>query len=133
LIDHDEVSDQPKWIHFEKAEKLTDKKFLQLTGLSFKNFGLMLQDWEQDMKGKRGGYGMNYKGRVPEEEQEKIKESELFNDVTEMVANFGFLMGDFVRLANWGIYKGNPVIIDYGFDEQIQKQYYTPKQQPRRY
>jgi hypothetical protein len=42
-----------------------------------------------------------------------------------MVGNFGFLVGDFTRLANWGVFKGKPVIIDYGFNEQIQQDYYS--------
>jgi hypothetical protein len=123
LIDHDDDNDPPRWIQFEKADKLTASKFKALTGLNFVNFGKMLQQWEVENNGNR--YNRNFTYGVPEEEQEEIRESEIYNEVIDMVGNFGFLTGDFTRLANWGIYKGKPVIIDYGFDEEVQKKYYS--------
>jgi hypothetical protein len=122
LIDNDEENDPPRWIQFEKADKLTEAKFKSMTGFGFKHFGAMLQDWEQSVKPKR--FKFNYAVDVPEAEKEKITKSELFEEVTDMCGNFGFLVGDFARLTNWGVFKNKPVIIDYGYDEEIQKLYY---------
>lgn len=121
LIDHDKDNAYPTWIHFEKADKLTAKTFQQMTGMDFQKFGMALQNWEQEHNGKRPIYKMD------SELKEQIEESELYEEVTNMVSNYDFLVGDFTRLANWGIYKGKPVIIDYGYDANIQKEYYSVK------
>lgn len=122
LIDHDEENDPPRWVQFEKAEKLTESKFKSLTGFSFKHFGNMLLDWQQGFKPQR--FKFNYAVDVPDDVKEKIKESELFQEVTEMCGIFGFLVDDFGRTTNWGVYKGKPVIIDYGYDEEVKKLYW---------
>lgn len=38
--------------------------------------------------------------------------------------NYNLLLGDFDRKSNWGIIKGRPVIIDYGFTREISETYY---------
>lgn len=133
LIDKDEEHDDPKWIHLEKADKLSKSQFKSITGFSFDHFGNMLRDnedyrLEQGIyKSRRGWGGIDWKYNIPQEDQEKIQESELFYDVTDLMANFDILAGDLQRIANWGLYKGNPVIIDLGFDSSVQEIYYNRK------
>jgi hypothetical protein len=40
------------------------------------------------------------------------------------MGDFDIMAGDLQRLANWGLYKGHPVIIDLGFDSSIYKSHY---------
>jgi hypothetical protein len=126
LIDVDEEHDQPKWIHLEKAEKLKASVFKSIEGFSFEDFGYMLRDEEQIRNGrKRRNFETNWEGQVNDDDEvEKIRNSEIFYDVTSLCGNFGILAGDLQRLANWGIYKGHPVIIDLGFDSSIAKSHY---------
>jgi hypothetical protein len=49
------------------------------------------------------------------------------------MGDFDILAGDLQRTANWGIFKGHPVIIDLGFDSAIMASHYTPKKQERRW
>lgn len=37
---------------------------------------------------------------------------------------YNLLLGDFDRKSNWGIIKGRPVIIDYGFTREVSERYY---------
>jgi hypothetical protein len=122
LIDYDEKNDYPIWIHFEKAEKLTELKFKAMTGFSFDNFGRLLKD--DELRRTSTDY-MSYADNLSDEEKNKIQNSELFYDVTSLMGNFDILAGDLTRLANWGIYQGRPVIIDLGFNSQVKKDFYT--------
>lgn len=51
---------------------------------------------------------------------------ELFHlkKLQNMKKNYNLLLGDFDRKSNWGIIKGRPVIIDYGFTREISERYY---------
>lgn len=37
---------------------------------------------------------------------------------------YNLLLGDFERKSNWGMIKGRPVIIDYGFTREVRARYY---------
>ena len=124
LIDVDEEYDEPRWIHLEKADKITESQFKSITGLEFKVFGKVLQDDEARRKGGKNSWQYNYLYKIPEDKIKQVKNSELFSDVTDLLGNFDLLAGDLTRINNWGLYKGKPVIIDLGFNEQVQKEYY---------
>lgn len=53
---------------------------------------------------------------------------ELFQlDIIQSVyANHNLLLNDLYRLANWGMIRRRPVIIDYGFTQVVRKKYYSP-------
>lgn len=128
MIDRDENDGNhpPMWLHVEKAEKLTEVKFKAITGFSFKDFGNMLMAEESRRVGGRLGPDAWIAGISPDEKT-KIENSELYYDVTSLMGNFDILAGDLVRLANWGIYAGHPVIIDLGFSSEVEKQFYSRK------
>ena len=44
--------------------------------------------------------------------------------LVNIVGNYDLPIGDFTRLANWGVYKGGPVIIDIGLSNDVFTQYY---------
>ena len=41
-----------------------------------------------------------------------------------MANSFDVELADFSRPANWGIYKGQPVVVDVGFNSNVLNQYY---------
>lgn len=128
LIDIDSEHDPSKWIHLEKAEKLTKSQFSTITGFKFEHFGNMLRD-DEDQRLEKGIYsvrkiGINWIRNITQDEKWEIQESKLFHDVTNLMADFDILTGDLQRIVNWGLYKGNPVIIDLGFDSSTYELYY---------
>lgn len=116
LIDFDEKTFPPRWVHVEKADKLTKPKFKALTGYSFDYFGNMLMHNESERTGKKF---FNYLAAIPEEVKIKIENSKLFYDVTSLMGNFDILAGDLTRTTNWGLYENRPVIIDLGFSSDV--------------
>ncbi|MDD3453858.1 MAG: hypothetical protein PHN42_06270 [Bacilli bacterium] len=51
---------------------------------------------------------------------------ELFHlkELQNIKKKYNLLLGDFDRKSNWGIIKGRPVIIDYGFTREVSERYY---------
>lgn len=105
LIDYDERNPQPTWIHTEYAQKITQKQLERFFG------GVSLTEivWYLDYH--RSGKGTRI--NLPDE----IFENEYFQRLQDLVLNFGIPAGDLARKANWGLYKGEPVIIDLGLTE----------------
>jgi hypothetical protein len=127
LLDHDQEHDQPKWLQFEKADKLTNQKFKAIEGFSFAQFSNMLQAYEIENNPKMRGWRIDYRKDIPEHIQEEIEQSNIYQETIDLCMIFDLLIGDMCRLCNWGIYRGRAVIIDMGFDSAIQKLFYTPK------
>ena len=128
MIDYDEEHEQPTWIHFEKADKLTESLFKKTQGFSFKDFGRVLMDYHyKNVSNNKNSWMYNATYGMSEDVKNKILESEIYNEVIDLSMNFGLLLPDFTRKANWGFYKGNPVILDLGFDSIIQELHYSPK------
>lgn len=121
-IDADEDNgDKPKWIHMEKAEKITDKQFIKYTG-GFSCSGLVVYCWNQIAPNhKKRFYGM------PDQESiDKVlkyckdNDVDLINQLIDFLNNYdhmGQIWKDLINPKNWGMYKGHPVIIDIGFDD----------------
>ena len=122
LIDVDQEHDQPTWIQLEKAEKLTKPYFKAKEGFSFDHFARMLWDAEANRKSKNPP-SPNERG-VPENVQALILESEIYSDFCGLLGDFDLLAGDMTRLVNWGVYNGNPVAIDLGFDSTVWDLYF---------
>lgn len=110
LIDYDEENSQPTWIHTEYAERITES---QLT----KFFGHPLSDILSNLDYRMNGGGAF--GDKPEELPEEVHENEYYSALEDMIVNYGMAVGDFQRKANWGLYKGEPVIIDLGYHGSV--------------
>lgn len=114
LIDYDEQNSSPTWIHTEYASKLTQKQLEKyFDGISMDKITYYLDHLTGNLP---VGYG---KVSLPDE----IFENENYQKLEELVGNFGLPAGDFARKANWGLYKGRPVIIDMGFTNETAKLY----------
>jgi len=129
LIDYDEKHDEPVWIHFEKAEKLTKPLFKKMTGFAFDDFANLLINDEH----RRNGKPSFYQRSISPEETKRIEDSELYYDVVSLLGNFDILANDLSRLANWGIYQNRPVIIDLGFRPDVAQQFYNKRPQNRQF
>lgn len=119
IIDYDEEHEPPLWLHTEKAEKIKPTQFKKFFGVDHNTLDFVLQ------------YGTgNHKYGSTEGFDELIENNEMLYDLVQIVGNYGMPTGDFSRLANWGIFKGRPVVIDVGLSQGVYDQYYAPKQRP---
>lgn len=108
LIDYDERNSKPTWIHTEYADKITKSQLKRFFGGIDINVILASVDYQKT--GKKNWF---YKELPPE-----IHENENYQNLVDLVINFPRIeTGDLGRAANWGIYKGRPVILDLGFTE----------------
>lgn len=105
MIDHDENENKPTWIHTEYAEKITKSKLDSFFGYPLDK---ILQYLDYQVNGNRSVYKNT---KLPDE----VHENEYFYSLQDLVVNFNMPVGDLYRKANWGLYKGEPVIIDLGY------------------
>lgn len=119
MIDYDEKNGEPTWVHTEFATKAKHSDFVKACGESL-----------QTLLGKacqlcgRPELWRHYNG-----DPNKIDdENHLADGLMNLIGNYGDVpVGDFSRLANWGMYNGSPVIIDLGLSSEVLKNHYSPK------
>lgn len=119
MIDYDEANEIPTWLHTEFATKAKQSDFIKACGADLDT----LIGKACMMCGKPNLYRM-YRG-----DPNKIEDdNHLADGLMNLIGNYGDIpVGDFSRLANWGIYKGSPVIIDLGLSSEVLSQHYSPK------
>jgi len=109
MIDYDEQSNQPTWIHTEKAGKVTPTMFKKF-------FGGMTPD---DLV----AYAKKSLGRKTYRDTSKFQgiseNNEHVSDFIDLIGNYDIAEGDLSRLANWGVFNNSLVIIDIGGSSQI--------------
>ena len=125
LIDYDEQNREPSWIHTEMATKASDKQLSKMMGVDNLNDLVILAN---TIAGKSRYF--TYDGLVARMRREGKTDSEIetateyANILADLTNSFDVELGDFTRAANWGIYKGKPVIVDVGFNSNVLNQYY---------
>lgn len=119
MIDYDEQNDPPTWIHLEKAEKMRANQFRQFFS------GLNPDQMIHLAKTMSGKWGLRVDPKTEEQYNKIYEENETISSLVEMIGNYDIEPADFGRLANWGVYKGHPVIIDIGASTEVMKQHYS--------
>lgn len=105
MIDYDEESTQPRWMHTEFAEKISQKQLERFfDGVDMNTITLYLEK----IQGRR---------RTSIDVPESLHENETFIRLNDLISNYGLPALDLARKANWGLYQGEPVIIDLGFTD----------------
>jgi len=119
MIDHDEENDPPTWIHVEKAEKMKPNQFKQFFN------GLTPDEAINLVKFMTGKFNIRLDSETEARYEEIYESNETINSLVDLVGNYDIEPGDFTRLANWGVYKNQPVIIDIGASSDVIKQHYS--------
>ena len=125
------------WLEMEKAEKLTERKFKQLTGQSFETVCKFVFYLFKQYTSRR----LYFMSMSDDEAEQLINPNELFPETNYGVDFFGKVkeyisnyqpdlatVQDMNQISTWGIVKRNGkeevVIVDYGVDEEIIDKYY---------
>lgn len=122
MIDYDEQSSTPTWIHTERAEKVTPNKWKQLA------HGYPIEDILSFINKLMGDKFMIFPN-ISEEQfnhmlEEIYEDSDFLNGLFHLVADFDLPIYDFGRLSNWGIYQNRLVIVDLGLSKEVLRMYY---------
>jgi hypothetical protein len=113
IIDYDET-ENPRWLHVEKAEKATKSFFKSKYGVDF--FDIYMYAFHKTNALKSQKY-YEPKNNLTTEA------IELGEQIIDLCMSSTLVLGDLKELRNWGIYKNNPVIIDLGFTNDVKKLY----------
>lgn len=126
IIDYDEQNREPSWIHTEMATKANEKQLCSIIGCDSLS-QLVNMAWAITGKKKYLGTYQQYVDYLQQKgknEQEIETCTDYANKLAELNSSFDVELGDFARAANWGIYQGQPVIVDAGFNSNVLDQYY---------
>jgi len=119
MIDYDEDNEYPTWLHLEKADKIGASQFKKFfSGL---NSSEMLEVAQY-------GAGKQRQFMAPEERDrynQIIEDNEYIDAIVDLIGNYDIGENDLESLANWGVYKGQPVIIDIGGSSEVMKLHYS--------
>jgi len=114
IIDADEINST--WIHTEKAEKVKDNDFRKF-------FGGTLED---TLKNATWMAGITKSPASYDLVDENSAFYEKISDLSNLIGNYsGYIQWeDFKQIKNWGLWKGNPVIIDLGLTIDVYNTHY---------
>jgi len=127
LIDYDEDHDQPVWIHTEMAKKTTPKQLCQL--MKCPSLHVLIQHANLIVHGKNASTFQQMLRDTYKLSDDDIETFMEYSDkLTDLSNSFDVNLNDFTRAANWGLYNGNPVLLDIGFTHSVASDHY---QQPR--
>jgi len=116
MIDYDEENESPTWIHMEKAAKMKPNQFKQFFSGLTPDEALHVAQY---------GSGKIQVGEDSERYQQLIEDNEYLDSLVDLIGNYDIAFFDLTRLANWGVYKNGPVIIDIGGSSEVISQHYT--------
>lgn len=120
MIDYDERSSSPTWIHTEFANKAKDSDFKRACGGSLQDLAITAC---KSGAGTSNQYCRSFSYSSPKNNVNE--ESELYDSFQMVVGNYDLPVADLARLANWGIYSGRPVIIDLGLTTEVFNTHYS--------
>jgi len=121
IIDYDEEHEQPVWIHTEKATKATEKQLCTLMCCGKLSW---LVDAANAAQGKKSFYGDKSAEIVKMYGEDGLETFHEYVDMLQELVQFDINLADFNRVANWGIFNGDPVVIDVGFTQSVGQSYY---------
>ena len=125
IIDYDEQSSQPTWIHTEMAQKATEKQLCSLMG---SDSLWTLVHYANALHNKNKMYSMETLEKHLRKKGITDQQFEVFQDYAntlgDLSVSFDVELADFMRPANWGLWQGKPVVIDVGFNSNVMNQYY---------
>lgn len=125
LVDYDKKNREPTWIQTEKAEKASEVKLAAM--MKSGRYLFYLTTYANYMIGSdRDKWGMERVNAHLESLSDEDKEIfvKYAQEIADLVSSSSLQMGDFDRASNWGIYKGRPVIIDLGYNEDVANLYW---------
>jgi len=111
------------YLEVERAKKAKRSDWKNITGWSFDDWSATFSNYMNDRRGRRGFIRL----LVPED-YEDIEETNLFNELIVLSADFDLPVGDFLRLSSWGtVNRGSGdqlVLVDYGLNKNVLQTYY---------
>lgn len=124
MIDYDATEDKPRWIHVEKAESARESKLCDL--MNVPNLKTLCHAaTKQPQERDRETYQEFIELFNDESPKNLAIANRYVNILTKLEDEYDINLIDFTRPANWGIYKGKPVLIDLGYTKYVSNNFYN--------
>lgn len=104
------------WMETHYLDKITTKKFEEMTDLNFDDFGECIRYGLRDVSG-------NTDKEKPKN-FDKVKESEIYKEMKRIGERFKLMPGDLARISSWGTKDGRPILIDAGLTKDVFAEFY---------
>lgn len=122
IIDYDEKSSTPTWLHFEYAEPVKDSDFVRETGVYARDLVKYAEIVVDGVDPRRPMWAGQTKPSGINED------SELVQDFVSFYGNYGgkgsVNISDYTNPKNWGRYRGKLVIVDIGLSDSVYHKHY---------
>lgn len=123
LIDYDKKNRDIYWIQTEKADKIREPQLCKL--LKCKTL-TQFCGYVKYILGMLNGHMWK---NVPNvllksySEQDVEQFREYASEMADLISSSSLEINDFQHAANWGVYRGRPVVIDLGFNQEVSDMY----------
>lgn len=114
------------WIISDKVDKITPKEFERLLGIPFKFYCQAIMTYEAEARG--NSRSPRY---LTQEQMEPLWENEFVSGMFDLMGTMGLLGGDMTRIGSYGKCRGELMLRDAGFTEQVNKEHYSKKPKGR--
>jgi|HubBroStandDraft_5_1064220.scaffolds.fasta_scaffold85201_1 hypothetical protein len=104
------------WIEVPFLDKITEKKFKEMTGIDFDDFGEALRYSLRSISG-------NTDKEKPSD-YEEITKSDLFKEISDIGKKLDLMPGDLARVSSYGIKDNHPVLADVGLTKNVYEAFY---------
>lgn len=103
------------WIEVSFLEKIDEKEFEEMTGITFKNFGKSIEYGLKSISSSSSSKPKSF---------DEISKSRIYEDIYRIGKKYKLMPGDLSRISSWGKKDNNPVLIDTGLTKDVYDKYY---------
>lgn len=112
----------PVWLEMELAKKITQKRFIELTGITLSDLNSLLQ--------RRFG-SLQFNRPLDDRLKKILNENEFYYEIEHVISDYDFPYGDYGKINSYGevLRDGKPtiVLIDFGWSHFVKDNFYFKK------
>ena len=120
------------WVITQYVLPAKKPDFEKVLGMDFGDMEDFVRNTDRRFDYKSGNVNLKLADNMVQHLYDKYESNdlviELFNDISDLKANYDQIMGDLARINNWGMVRENGntymVMLDTGFSEEVYNQFY---------
>lgn len=122
IIDFDKKNRAPTWLQTEKAEKVSEAKLCKIMKCGTLRFLTAYAEYQLGRSNWTRDDAIKHRDSLSEQDKEIFLD--YAQKLSDLAASTTLVLGDFNRAANWGLFNGQPVVIDLGYNKDVEFLYW---------